>query len=95
MKKYNLPYAALVLGLPLLLIVLKGSGAGSDGHTALPLLTLLAICEVAGIIAAIAAYFGIEHILTAATQPVYKISTALCVMLSVGFLWLGIELWPL
>ena len=45
MKTFNFPYLALGLGLFLILIVIKGSEAGSDGVTPVPLLTLLVICE--------------------------------------------------
>ena len=95
MKKYLFPYIALSLGLVLLLIVMKGSETQSSGNTAIPLLTLLVISEFGLFVTAIAAYLGIKHILASGVQFVYTATTVFCILLSLWFVLLGIELWPL
>ena len=95
MKTVNLPYIALGLGLLLILVVTKGSETGSDGATALPLLTLLIISEFAFFITAAGVIFGVKHICSVGIKPVYTITIILCALLSVRFMLLGIDLWPL
>lgn len=95
MKTYNFPYIALSLGLLLMLAVMKGSEMRGEGETALPVLTLLMISEFAFFVTAVGAYIGIRHSLSTGIKPVYTMITALCILLSVRFLFLGIDLWPL
>lgn len=95
MKTFDFPYIASGIGLFLILVVMKGSEPGSDGATALPLLTLLIISEFAFIVTAIGAFIGLKHLWSAGIRPAYMIITALCILLSVRFMLLGIELWPL
>ncbi len=95
MKSSNFPYIASVLGLFLLLVVMKGSEASSDSATALPLLTLLIISEFAFIVTAVGAYIGLKQIRSTGIRPAYLVITVVCILLSVRFLQLGIELWPL
>lgn len=95
MKIYYFPYIATGLGLLLLLLVIKGSGADAAGHTAVPLLTLLVVNEFAFFVTAIAAYIGIKHIRVGGTPIIYKVSTVACIVMAAGFLAMGIKLWPL
>lgn len=94
MSKHNYPYIAFGLGLFLMLIVMKGSEMRAGGVTAIPLFTLLAISEFAFFVTAIGAYVGIKQILTAGITPFYTIVAIGCIPLSIGFVLLGIELWP-
>lgn len=94
MNKNNFPFVALGIGLILLLIVMKGGEPRVDGATAIPLLTLLVVSEFAFFVTAIGAYIGIKQILAVGLKPLYTVVTLLCMLLSVGFLWHGIELWP-
>ena len=94
MKKFQFPYIASGLGLFLMLAVVIGSKTGSNGATTLPLLTLLIMSEFGFFLTGIAAFMGISHIQATGMKPVYVFITGLCVVLSVAFLWLGIELWP-
>ena len=87
MSKHNYPYIAFGLGLFLMLVVMKGSEMRAGGVTAIPLFTLLAISEFAF-------FVGIKHILTAGITPFYTIVAIGCIPLSIGFVLLGIELWP-
>ncbi len=96
MKKINFPYIALGLGLVLMLVVIKGSEVrGGEAATAIPLLSLLVINEFAFFVTAIGAYIGIRQIVSTGIKPVYTITIVFCVLLSIRFLMLGIDLWPL
>jgi heme/copper-type cytochrome/quinol oxidase subunit 3 len=94
MNKDSFPFVALGMGLFIMLFVMKGSEPLDDGTTTIPLLTLLIVSEFAFFLTAIGAYFGIRQIQTAGMKPLNGAVTLLCVLLSVGFLWLGITLWP-
>ncbi len=99
MKTVNFPYIALALGLFLLLVVSRGSQPGSDGETALPLLTLLIFNECAFLLSATGVFFGIKHLkainFNVTSIPLYTITTVLCILLTIQFALLGIKLWPL
>ena len=99
MKTINFPYLALALGLFLLMVVTKGSTTGSDGVTALPLLTLLIANECAFLLTAIGAFIGIKNLKSInfkfSLKPLYTITTVLCILLTIQFTLLGIKLWPL
>ena len=95
MKTSNFPYIALGLGIILLLVVITGSKTSNEGAATIPLLTLLVISEFAFIVTAIGVYIGTRHILSTGIKAVYITVTIICAILSVRFLFLGIELWPL
>jgi heme/copper-type cytochrome/quinol oxidase subunit 3 len=94
MNKNNFPFVALGIGLLIMLFVMKGRETLDDGTTAIPLLTLLIISEFAFFLTIIGAYFGIRRILTDGMKPLNVVITLFCMLLSVGFLWLGVALWP-
>jgi hypothetical protein len=94
MKKFNYPYIASGLGLFLLLIVYKGSEIDDSGHTSMPLLTLLAISEVAFFVTAIGAYIEVKQILSNGFTLIHTTIAIFCALLAVKFMMLGIELWP-
>jgi len=95
MKTINFPYLALGLTAFLLLVVLRGSAVNDDGTTVLPLLTLLVVSEGSFFITAIAVYIGSQNIKAMGINSVYSLVTLLCLVLSITFMLLGIELWPL
>ncbi len=99
MKTINFPYLALTLSLFLLMVVTKGSQIGSDGETALPLLTLLIANECAFFLSAIGSFIGIKNLkqinFKVSLKPLYAITTLLCILLTIQFTLLGIKLWPL
>jgi len=95
MKKINFPYIALGLGLFLMLLVVFGSKTQGEAGTVLPLLSLLVMSEFAFFVTAIAAYIGVSHIVSTGIKPLYAITTLLCLLLSLRFMVLGIQLWPL
>jgi len=99
MKTINFPYLALGLGVFLLLVVHRGSQTDSDGITALPLLTLLIANESAFILTAIGSFIGIKQLHSInyklMANPLYSMTTVLCILLTIQFALLGIQLWPL
>lgn len=94
MKRSPFPYIAVALGLALLLAVTKRSTTNAEGETLLPLLTLLLACEFGLILSAFGAYFGVRQIRSVGLAPGYVVASVVCVLLSVCFLVLGINLWP-
>ena len=99
MKTYNFPYLALALGLFLLLLVIRGSEIDASGVTALPLLTLLIANECAFILTAAGTYIGLTQLKATGFKlkqnPLYAMTTILCILLAIQFTLLGINLWPL
>jgi len=95
MKTINFPYLALGLGLFLLLVVIGGSQMNTDNTTVLPLLTLLVVSEFSFFVTAIAVYIGSQNIKAMGFKSFYSLTTLLCLLLSIQFMLLGIELWPL
>jgi len=99
MKTINFPYLSLALGLFLLVVITRGSETGSDGTTALPLLTLLIINECAFFLSAAGSFIGIRYLRSisfkVSLKPLYTMTTVLCVLLTIQFTLLGIKLWPL
>ncbi|MFV9615187.1 MAG: hypothetical protein ACNYZG_04475 [Gammaproteobacteria bacterium] len=99
MKTINFPYLALALGLFLLLVVTKGSETDTEGFTALPLLTLLIINECGFFLTAAATFIGLKQLNSSGfnfiKNPLYFMTTVLCILLTIQFTLLGFELWPL
>lgn len=94
MKKFNFPYIALGLGLFLMLVVYKGSVIGDNGGTSIPLLTLLAISEVAFFVTTIGAYIGVKKILSDGVRLIDAVIAICCALLAIKFLIQGVALWP-
>ena len=94
MNKNQFPFFALGIGLLILLLVMKGSEIGDDGTTTIPLLTLLIVSEFAFFVTAVGAYLGIRQVQADGMKPLNVVITLFCMLLSVGFLWLGVILWP-
>lgn len=95
MKTIHFPYIATSLGLILMLVIIKGRVLGADGETIMPLLTLLVVSEFCFFVNAIGFYIGVKHLKTIGLQPLYTVTTILCAILALRFLYTGIELWPL
>ena len=99
MKTINFPYLAMALSLFLLMVITRGSQTGSDGETALPLLTLLIINECAFFLSLAGAFIGLRYLKSIdfriKLKPLYSITTLLCILLTIQFTLLGLKLWPL
>ncbi len=99
MNTINFPYLALALGVFLLLVVTIGSETNEEGFTALPLLTLLIFNEGAFLLTAVGSYIGLKQLYSNGfnfrKNPLYFMTTVVCVLLTIQFVILGIKLWPL
>ncbi|HHJ34541.1 MAG TPA: hypothetical protein ENJ87_02135 [Gammaproteobacteria bacterium] len=99
MKTHSFPYLALALGLFLLLLVTKGSETDAQGITALPLLTLLIINECGFFLALAGMFIGLKQLKMTrfkfTDNPLYFMTTVVCILLTIQFTLLGFELWPL
>lgn len=99
MKTVNFPYIALALGLFLMMVVIKGSEVTTEGLTVLPLLTLLIANECAFILTAIGSFIGVRQLSSInyklTQKPLYTMTTILCILLTIQFTLLGINLWPM
>lgn len=95
MKTINFPYIALSLSSLLLLLILKGSEVGADGSTEIPLLTLLVFNEFSFFVTVIGAYIGLKECRASGFKSIYALASILCLLFSIGFMLLGIKLWPL
>ncbi len=98
-KAINFPYLALALGVFILLVVTIGSKTGADGFTVLPLLTLLIFNEGAFLLTAVGSFIGLKQLYSSGfnfrENPLYFMTTIICILLTIQFVILGIKLWPL
>lgn len=94
MNKVNYPYIALGLGAVFMMMLAKGSVTQADGSTFFPLFTLLMISELAFFITASGAYVGVKKIVSEGVRPLAVIAVTGCLLLSAGFIWWGVTLWP-
>jgi len=93
-NRFAFPWLAFGIGL-LLAAFLFVSGARNPGAPhALPLLTLLIVTEFAFFLTAIGAVLGARALLRRGLDPGLSLTTLGCAALAVGFLVLGISLWP-
>lgn len=90
---HNLAARIALLGAIMMLIVIGGSTIADDGHTLVPLLALLAICEFGCIISLVGIYIGYRH-RQLSTGPVRYIAIIGCAVLAVLFALKGAALWP-
>ncbi len=95
MQKIHFPYLALALGLTFMFIIHMGSEVNAEHITRIPILSLLIMNEFAFFMAASASYIGIKHIQTIGWNTPYTFIVAGCAVLTVRFIYLGIQLWPL
>ena len=94
MSRHGYPYVALALGMTLFVIVQYGKGMRDDGVTAIPLLTLLLMSELAFIATAVGTYIGGRQLVSGGFKTATLLVTIACALLAAHFLLLGIELWP-
>lgn len=98
-KAINFPYLALASGVFLLLVVTIGSQTDAEGITVLPLLTLLIFNEGAFLLTAVGSYIGLKQLYSSefnfSKNPLYFMTTIMCVLLTIQFVLLGFKLWPL
>ena len=99
MKTVNFPYIAMLLGLFLMMLVIRGSETDGQGVTALPLLSLLIANECSFFLTLAGTFIGLKYLKTIhfkiSLKPLYTITTILCILLTIQSILLGIKLWPL
>ena len=95
MKNTIYPYIALGLGITLLIVLSAATALAADGKPALPLLTLLLISEFGFVVTGIAAVVGIRAINTSPRRVMMALTSLACTAMSVRFVLLGLEFWPL
>jgi len=93
MKTEAVTWIALGIGLAIAMVAVPASAPTPDGHTALPLLTLLFMSEFGFILSAIGAYLGIQRLRRAGLRFALTAATGGCVALALLFAWLGLSLW--
>ena len=91
-KSHYPPYFAVV-GTILLVITVLGAQIGADGHTKIPLLALLAICEFGFFFSLAGAFFSFQGLRQRATAQRFAAASA-CVVLAGLFAIKGLSLWP-
>ncbi|MDQ6955594.1 MAG: hypothetical protein Q9M21_00210 [Mariprofundaceae bacterium] len=95
MQKIHFPYLALALGLIFMFIIHMGSEINAEHITRIPILSLLIMNEFAFFMAASATYIGIKHMQSIGWSTSYTFIVAGCAVLTLRFIYLGIQLWPL
>ena len=94
MKRMTFPWLALGLGL-LIAVGLQQAGAlSARDEYALPLLTLLIVCEFGFFVTAIGAVIGIRTMVRQGVDPAGFSIALCCGILAAYLLYLGFRLWP-
>jgi len=94
MGKLTFPWMAMGMGL-LVAIGLVASGALSpEANYKLPLLTMMIVNEFGFFVTAIGAGVGINSLLKDGKQSSLLMVVVCCAVMSAGFLYLAIKLWP-
>jgi hypothetical protein len=92
--KLSFPWLALSLGLTIAMILVVSGAVDPASKPVLPLLTLLIMTEFGFFVTAIGA---VQALRTGFAQGFgFALLTVIagCALLAVGFLWLGLTLWP-
>ncbi len=92
--KFSYPWLALGLGLIIAVILVVSGAVDPASQPALPLLTLLIMTEFGFFVTAIGAVQAIRAGLAQGFGLALLTVIAGCSLLSIGFMWLGISLWP-
>ena len=95
MAKTTFPFVALFLGLFFLALLLLNGVASSAGENLMPLLTLLIISEFGFIVTGIGAITGLLAMTGNGLKLKILFVAVACALLSVKFLLLGLDYWPL
>ena len=90
----SFPRLALGIGLVIALVLIATGATNRTGELALPLLTLLILCEFGFIVTAIGAFIALRQITAQGFDPRAGTFGLGCAILAVAFLVLGILWWP-
>jgi hypothetical protein len=94
MTTARFPTLALSVGLVLALVLLAAGGGDPAGEHRLPLLMLLLMSELGFIVTAIGAFVGIRGMRGEGPRLASLSVTLGCMTLAVGFVVMGLALWP-
>ena len=92
--KLSFPWLALGLGLTIAVIMVVSGAVDPASKPVLPLLTLLVMTEFGFFVTAIGAVQALRAGFAQGFGFVLFAVIAGCALLAVGFLWLGLTLWP-
>jgi len=93
-SKQAFPRLALTLGLVIALVLLAAGAANLSSAPAIPLLTVLILCEFGFILTAIGAFMAVRRLI-AEGLAVRALSEVLgCIVLAAAFVVLGLARWP-
>lgn len=88
------PWLALGTGLLIFIVLVQSGAIDPDAEPALPLLTLLILVEFGFLVTAIGAGVGLRTLFRQGFSVATLGVVLGCSALAVGFLWLGVMLWP-
>lgn len=88
------PWLALGLGLSLGLILFRFGALNPEGENSLPLLTLLLVAEFGFLVTCVAAGIGVRDLIRQGARLATIIVLCGNLVLAVGFLRVGLALWP-
>lgn len=94
MTKLGFPWLALGMGLLVAIGLLASGVLSPEADYDLPLLTMMIVNEFGFFVTAIGAGIGINTLLKDGMQPRLLMVTVGCAVMSAGFLYLAIKLWP-
>ena len=92
--KLPFPWVALGVGLLIALLLIQTGALQPAAGGRLPLLTQLIVAEFGFFLTAIGAGMAVRIMMSRGFNAPLLIAAAGCGVLSVGFLWLGMQLWP-
>ena len=92
--KFSFPWIGLGIGLFLAIVLLMSGATGPGPEYRLPLLLLLFMSEFGLIVSVVGAFLGIRTLRTQGMQLSLLGTVVGCCMLAIGFIWLGLNLWP-
>jgi len=92
--KLPFPWVALGVGLLIVLLLMLTGALQPETARSLPLLTHLIVAEFGFFLTAIGAGMAVRDMLSGGRMASLLIAAAGCGLLAAGFLWLGVQLWP-
>ena len=93
MRRFSFPWLALIIGLIDGMVMLRAGAADPMSAPALPLLTLLFMSEFGLVVTGVGAVMGFGAFRRRRDEPLLLAVSAACVLLAIGFFWLGLGLW--
>jgi hypothetical protein len=94
MNKSGFARIALTIGLVIALALLAAGATNPASEPALPLLTLLILCEFGFIVTVIGAFLAVRSLLARGITARSGSEALGCIVLAAAFLMLGLALWP-